>query len=217
VPQFDEELDEYKRNGIALHAFWMPVNTELPLNERHWPLVLDLVKRHEVKPQLWVMLGDALISSLPMEARTDKAAEILASAARAAAERGCDIGLYNHGGWFGEPENQIAIIEAMRKQGIDNVGIVYNFHHGHEHVKKFPELAKQMAPYLISVNINGMRAGGPKIVSFGEGDENGRAERNMLKSLVAAGYSGPIGILGHREERDVEECLREGLQGIKPK
>jgi hypothetical protein len=84
-------------------------------------------------------------------------------------------------------------------------------------VKKFPELAKQMAPYLISVNINGMRAGGPKIVSFGEGDENGRAERNMLKSLVAAGYSGPIGILGHREERDVEECLREGLQGIKPK
>jgi hypothetical protein len=217
VPQFDEELEEYKRNGIALHAFWMPVNTELPLNERHWPIVLDLVKRHEVQPQLWVMLSDELVSSLAAETRTDKGAEILTTAARAADERGCRIGLYNHGGWFGEPENQIAIIEAMRKQGIDNVGIVYNFHHGHEHMGKFPDLAKKMSPYLISVNVNGMRAGGPKILSFGDGDENGAAERNMLKSLVAAGYSGPIGILGHREERDVEECLREGLQGIKQK
>jgi hypothetical protein len=193
----------------------VPVNTESPLGERHWPLVLDLVKRHDVKPQLWVMLSDALVSSLPAEARIEKATEILAPAARSADERGCRIGLYNHGGWFGEPDNQVAIIEAMRKRGIDNVGMVYNFHHGHEHMASFPELAKRMAPYLITVNVNGMRSGGPKIVSFGGGDKNGAAERNMLKSLINAGYSGPIGILGHREQRDVEECLREGLQGIK--
>jgi hypothetical protein len=36
----------------------------------------------------------------------------------------------------------------------------------------------------------------------------------MINALVEAGYSGPVGILGHREERDVEECLREGLEGI---
>ena len=71
-----------------------------------------------------------------------------------------------------------------------------------------------MAPYLITVNVNGMRAGGPKIVSFGDGDDGGAAERRMVAALAAAGYRGPIGILGHREERDVEECVREGMEGV---
>jgi hypothetical protein len=214
VPQFDEELQAYKRHGITLHAFWMPINTEVPMDEPHWPLVLDLAKRHNVRPELWVMLNEALVASFPKEAKATRAAEILLLAARAADQRGCRIGLYNHGGWFGEPDHQIAIIESMQKSGSKNVGIVYNFHHGHEHVARFPALAKRMAPHLMTVNVNGMRAGGPKIVSFGDGDENGNAERQMLTALVAAGYCGPIGILGHREDRDVEECLREGLEGI---
>ncbi|MBA4106988.1 MAG: hypothetical protein C0485_14665 [Pirellula sp.] len=215
VPQFDEELEAYKKHGIDLHAFWTPVNTATPLEEPHWPLILDLAKRHDVRPELWVMLNDALVTSLPEEERAVRAAEILAPAARAAAEQGCKIGLYNHGGWFGEPDRQIAIISALKALGVDNVGIVYNFHHGHEHMADFPALAKRMAPYLMTVNVNGMRAGGPKILSFGEGDDGGAAERRMLEALTAAGYSGPIGILGHREERDVEECLREGLDGMK--
>jgi sugar phosphate isomerase/epimerase len=214
VPQFDEELEAYKKHGITLHAFWTPVNTATPLEEPHWPLILDLAKRHDVRPELWVMLNDALVTSLPEEERAVRAAEILAPAARAAAEQGCKIGLYNHGGWFGEPDRQIAIIAAMKALGVDNVGIVYNFHHGHEHMQDFPALAQRMAPYLMTVNVNGMRAGGPKILSFGDGDDGGDAERGMLEALVAAGYTGPIGILGHREERDVEECLREGLDGM---
>src|SRR5690606_41954104 len=32
-----------------------------------------------------------------------------------AKELGCKVALYNHGGWFGEPENQIEIIEEDRK------------------------------------------------------------------------------------------------------
>jgi hypothetical protein len=214
VSQFDEELEAYKRHGITLHAFWMPVNTASPLDEPHWPLVLDLVKRHRVRPELWVMLNNALLDALPAETKASRAAEILAPAARTADEQGCRIGLYNHGGWFGEPDHQVAIIEALKKSGITNVGIVYNFHHGHEHMANFPALAKRMAPYLMTVNVNGMRAAGPKIVSFGQGDGDGNAERQMVNAMVEAGYSGPIGILGHREERDVEECLREGLEGI---
>ena len=62
----------------------------------------------------------------------------------------------------------------------------------------WPALARRMAPHLMTVNVNGMRAGGPKIISFGQGDDGGGAERRMLRALVAAGYSGPIGILGHR-------------------
>jgi len=214
VPQFDEELEAYKKHGVSLHAFWTPVNTATPLEEPHWPKILDLAKRHDVQPELWVMLNDALITPLPEAERAARAAEILAPAARAAAEQGCKIGLYNHGGWFGEPDHQIAIIAALKALEVDNVGIVYNFHHGHEHMAGFAALAQRMAPYLMTVNVNGMRAGGPKIVSFGEGDDGGAAERRMVEALAAAGYSGPIGILGHREERDVEECLQEGIEGV---
>ena len=74
----------------------------------------------------------------------------------------------------------------------------------------FAARAHRMAPYLLTVNVIGMRAGGPKILSFGDGDE----EAAMVNALIAAGYTGPIGILGHREERDAEECLRESLDGI---
>jgi sugar phosphate isomerase/epimerase len=213
VPQFDAELEAYKKHGIALHAFWTPVNTATPLEEPHWPLILDLAKRHDVRPELWVMLNDGLVTPLPEAERAVRAAEILAPAARAAARQGCKLGLYNHGGWFGEPDHQIAIIAALKAMRVDNVGIVYNFHHGHEQMAGFPALAKRMAPYLLTVNVNGMRAGGPKVVSFGDGDDGGAAERRMVAALAAAGYRGPIGILGHREERDVEECLREGLEG----
>lgn len=210
VPQFDDELAAYDRHGIKLHAFWMPVNTEKALDEPHWPLVLDLVKRHNLRPELWTMLNNALVDSLPEEERAQRAAEILAPAAKAAAERGCKLGLYNHGGWFGEPDHQIAIIEALHKMNVDNVGIVYNFHHGHEHIADFAALTHRMEPYLLTVNVNGMRVGGPKILSLGDGDQ----EMDMLNTLVDAGYMGPIGILGHRENRDAEECLQESLNWI---
>ena len=210
VPQFDRELAAYKRHGISLHAFWTPVNTDSPMTEPHWPVVLDLVKRNDVRPELWTMLNNALVDSLPAEARPQRAAEILEPVARAAADLGCKLGLYNHGGWFGEPDNQVAIIKALRDKKVDNVGVVYNFHHGHEHMADFAPLARRMAPYLLTVNVNGMRAGGPKILSLGQGDE----EAAMIHALVAAGYRGPLGILGHREEQDAEECLRESLDGL---
>ena len=39
--------------------------------------------------------------------------------AKAAAQLGCKVGLYNHGGWFGDPDNELAVldIEALRPHG----------------------------------------------------------------------------------------------------
>ncbi len=56
------------------------------------------------------------------------------------------MGLYNHGGWFGEPENQIAIIEHLK---MSNVGIVYNLHHGHDHVERFKDFAGEDEAALV--------------------------------------------------------------------
>ena len=61
------------------------------------------------------------------------AAQLLPSAERAR-KAGCQFGLYNHGGWAGEPENMVAVCKAV---DLPNVGIVYNQHHGHDHVDRF--------------------------------------------------------------------------------
>jgi hypothetical protein len=210
IPTFDAELEAYARHKIALHAFWMPVDTATPLTEHHWPIVLDLVERNHLSPEFWVMLNNQLVDALPEGVRVARAAEILAPVAHAAAKRNCRLGFYNHGGWWGEPDNQIRVLKALRKMGFENVGLVYNFHHGHEHVTKFSELARRMQPYLLTVNINGMRDGGPQILPVGKGSH----EAAMLRELVAAGYNGPIGILHHRDGVDAEIGLTENLHGI---
>lgn len=164
-----------------------------------------------MKTQIWVNLsGDALkaIDPLPQAEKVSAAARPLGYLARRAAKLGCSVALYNHGGWFGEPENQIEIIRHLK---MDNVGIVYNFHHGREHLNRFPELFAMMKPYLLAVNLNGMRKDGPMILPLGQGDR----ELEMLRIIQQSGYRGPVGILDHRDELDAEESLRQNVDGLK--
>ena len=63
--------------------------------------------------------------------------------------------------------------------GAKDVGIVYNFHHAHLQIKEFPQLLQKMLPYLNTVNLNGMKVEGPKIMTIGDGNE----EQEMLKTL----------------------------------
>ena len=56
---------------------------------------------------------------------------------------------------IGEP-----IIEQLQ---MPNVGIVYNFHHGHGHLARFPELMRKMQPHLLAINLNGMVTDGDKL------------------------------------------------------
>src|SRR5262249_6914171 len=123
------------------------------------------------------------------------------------------VGLYNHGSWFGEPENQIAIIEQLRTEGITNVGIVYNLHHGHEHLGRFHELLQKMQPYLLTLNLNGMDPDGErtnrKIMPIGQGE----LDVQLAKTISASGWRGPIGILNHTDE-DAEGRLLDNLEGL---
>ena len=143
--------------------------------------------------------------------KVQAAADILRPIAAAADKIGCRVALYNHGGWFGEPENQVAIIKLL---GMPNVGIVYNFHHGHPHIDRFPELFRQMQPYLLAVNLNGMvkdgDAQGKKILTLGKGDQ----ELNMMHVIRDSGWRGPVGIIDHLPDTDSEVTLRENLEGL---
>ncbi len=207
IATFDEELETLKRWNIRLSAFWFPA----ALNDEA-RAILDVLKRHELKTELWVSLNGGAIDCSPEEQqqRVQDHVAALRPIAEAAAAIGCRVGLYNHGNWFGEPENQIAILQAL---DAPNVGIVYNLHHGHGHVDRFPALLAAMRPYLYCVNLNGMtrdgEAKGQKILSLGKGE----LDLTLLRTLRDSGYQGPIGILGHTMD-DVEEVLLDNLDGL---
>lgn len=210
IPTFDQELDALAQHGIKLEAFWIPCRSPEPANEKDVRTILDLLKRRQVKTQLWISLSGGAIpgsADLTQVQRVEAASRPIGYIAAEAAKIGCSVGLYNHGGWFGEPENQIAIINRL---GMKNVGIVYNFHHGHEHVDRFPELFAKMKPHLLALNINGMKKDGAKILPLGEGD----LELGMLKIVKESGYRGPLGILDHRGELDAELSLQQNIDGL---
>jgi sugar phosphate isomerase/epimerase len=138
LPTLDQELDALQKHGIGLEAVWFPCGME-PEKETHGRVILDFLRRRGVKPQLWLSLS-MKEDGLTQEQKLEAAARAIGYVAAEAAKIGCKIGLYNHGGWFGEPENQVAIIERLRAP---NVGIVYNFHHGHAHMDRFRDVFRK--------------------------------------------------------------------------
>lgn len=209
IPTFAAEIEALKRHGVQLLAWWFPGD----LNEEA-RLILDVLRRQQVRCQLWVTGGgDPARTAEEQSARVGTEANRIRTIAQAAGAIGCTVALYNHGAWFGEPENQIAVIEHLRSQGITNVGIVYNLHHGHGHLDRFPQLLAKMRPYLVCLNLNGMiRKGdevGKKILPLGLGD----LDLGLLAAIRDSGWRGPIGILNHTDE-DAEARLRDNLEGL---
>ena len=207
IPEFDAEIDALRRHGIRLEAFWATVSEDDARNT-HLPVIFELLKRRRESPQIWLMFtpgGD--FSFLPQEEKLKRAAATIRPVAVEAATVGSKVALYNHGGWFGEPENQIAVLREMR---LKNTGLVYNFHHGRAHMDRFPELLSAMQPFLLAINLNGMKAGAPMILPIGEGDR----EKEMIQSLVESGWKGRVGILNHQEDVDARVGLRRNLDGL---
>ena len=209
VPQFDEEMRAVRGAGIELVGWWFPgaLNDEART-------ILGVLERQGIRTSLWVTGGGGPTSGAEEQAARVRAeAERIRPIATAAARIGCRVGLYNHGGWFGEPENQIEIIRALAADGIDNVGIVYNQHHGHAHVGRWRELLAALLPHLDCLNLNGMFTDGEdrglKIAPIGQGD----LDIDLLRIVMESGYRGPLGILNHTQE-DAEDRLRDNLTGL---
>ncbi len=206
VASFDAEVEAMKRHKIEITAWWMPGSLDANCRK-----IIEVMRRREIRPQWWVLIGESLPGNADQEAKVMAAAEQLRPLALEAQALGCKVGLYNHGGWFGEPENQLAII---RKLALPNVGIVYNFHHGHGHMADFPRLFDAMKPHLLAMNLNGMvdegERKGMKILPIGKGER----EAAMIRHVLASGWKGPVGVLSHLEETDAEVTLRANLEGL---
>lgn len=207
IPQFDEEIAALKAHGIQLTGWWCGgVDPRDPVSGSV-TLALDALRRNQQSSDLWVMFSEGPLAPLDQAQRVTLIAGAMDKIAGAAADVKGRVGIYNHGGWCGDPRNQIAVVKACREP---NVGIVYNFHHGHEHLALFPEILEDLRPYLLCLNLNGMTAGGEKILPIGKGKEDAR----VLKMIRQSGYEGPIGILDHRPDLDAEQSLQENLDGL---
>jgi len=209
LPDTVRELRLARDHGIRVEAVWTWVDAASDRpgrlsadNER----LLAAVKEAGLSTQVWLGFAPNYFEGRGDEERVGRAVEMVRYLAERAAETRSRVALYNHGDWFGDPENEVRIIKALAGK---QIGIVYNFHHGHEHVARFDDVLKTVRPYLWCVNLDGMRPEGPKILPFGTGTH----ERKMLQAVLDAGFTGPFGVLGH-VDADVEEILRGNLRGL---
>jgi hypothetical protein len=200
VPTFEEEIVQYKKHNIEFFAFW------------GWHDAFEpLIEKHGIHPQIWIMFGAP--SEGTHEEKIKAAAEGLLPLVEKTRKYKLKLALYNHGGWSGEPQNMVAVCEYLRDHHqADHVGIVYNLHHGHDHIADFAEQLALLQPHLLCLNLNGMNDNAnPKILPIGDGQH----DEQLISVIRRSGYKGPIGIIDHREQLDAQESLMQNLTGLR--
>ncbi len=200
VPTFEEEIVQYKKHNIEFFAFW------------GWHDAFEpLIEKHGIHPQIWIMFGAP--SEGTHEEKIKAAAEGLLPLVEKTRKYNLKLALYNHGGWSGEPQNMVAVCEYLRDHHqADHVGIVYNLHHGHDHIADFAEQLALLQPHLLCLNLNGMNDNAnPKILPIGDGQH----DEQLISVIRRSGYKGPIGIIDHREQLDAQESLMQNLTGLR--
>lgn len=170
--------------------------------------MLQILKETDTKPIVWVSFSNNFFKKLNQEASVNLAIDFIKYVKTKTDEAGCQLALYNHKGWFGNPYNQIEILERLQKENI-NLKIVFNFHHAHDFVDDFSEIFKKIKPYTYHINLNGMVNSDQKIFTLGKG----KHEQRMIKTLIKNDYQGSWGVLGHINEEDVEEVLKRNIKG----
>ncbi len=159
-----EELILAQENGIEIISVWIwlnpkrdSVNGLSPSNNK----MFDIVDELKLKTTLWVGLSESYFKEINHDESIQKATELVEFVAKKADSTNCKVALYNHKGWFGNPLNQIEVIRALPEYDLN---LVYNFHHGHENIDNFSEIALKIKPYLSALNLNGMEKMGKRFL-----------------------------------------------------
>lgn len=241
VPSFDAEIEALQKHGINLLAWALygsdNSNTQRILQtfRRHgvrpqlWviqPLRRrqrdDLPKSHAEwsnlpEPQKSAVLTEVLRDDLP-KTPTEEAQRLIeetdriAALVKTVAPYGVKVNLYNHNGWLGMVENQLAVIERLKEMGVTSVGMVYNFSHArdglHDDSRNFRERWAKMKTHVVAVNITGLRWES-QIVYPSQGD----GELEMMRVIQDSGWRGPIGVIAEKGG-DAEVTLKNYLIGL---
>tara|TARA_B110000967_G_scaffold157587_1_gene162764 strand:+ start:195 stop:1010 length:816 start_codon:yes stop_codon:yes gene_type:complete len=204
-----DELNIAKAEGIKISAVWLYINNKdtLTILKRANKMVFESLKTTGLSTQIWVGIDAEFFEGLTQPQSLKKAKEMISYLSKKAQKVNCKIALYNHGGWFGDSKNQLEIIKRLPQY---DIGIIYNFHHAHEQLENYRSIINQIHPFLWCVNLNGMKKGGPKIMTIGQGT----LEKKMIEILLKKGYTGPFGILGHVKDEDAEFTLQKNLTAL---
>lgn len=209
--QMKEEFDMARDNNLAITSVFVWLNASRDTMGKLSPsnqTLLDGLAQVEQKPTIWLSFSDNFFKNLDQTQSLELSIEMIQFVKSKADQLGCKLALYNHHGWFGNPHNQVEILDILNDASIT---MVFNFHHAHEYVDEFPDIVQKIAPYLSFVNLNGVKKEGPQILPIGKGDH----EFAMIESLNKAGFNGPWGILGHIKTEDVEQVLIRNIDGLK--
>lgn len=211
IPTMQQEWKLAKDKGIEVKAVWLYINLHKDKVGSLKPeseVVFKNLKESGLKTQIWVGFQPKYFNKLSDKESLKQSVEMIEYLSKKAEKIGCKIALYNHGGWYGKPANQLRIINALPKE---DLGVVFNFHHAHDSLDEYSNNIKKLFPYLWSVSLNGMKTGGPKIITIGKGD----LEKEMIQQLLNLNYRGPFNILGHVKGGDPEVILEENFNGLK--
>lgn len=210
IPSMIAEWELAKEKNIQIKAVWLYINLNKDRAGHLKPAseaVFENLEAVGLKTQIWVGFQPTYFDKLTDEESLKQSTEMIEYLSKRAEKLGCKIALYNHGGWFGNAQNQLRIIEALPNQ---DLGVIFNFHHAHDALENYSENIKKLLPYLWCVNLNGMKTDGPKIMTIGEGD----LEKEMIQQILDLGYQGFFGVLGHVKGGDPELILQENYEGL---
>jgi len=210
VTRSDAEIEALQAQSINILAWWFPYEAADP----NAKVILETFRRHRIHPQLWVMQSLRESPEPPHEEvhRVEREANRIRALAQLAAPYGSRIELYNHNGWFGMMNNEVAIIQQLNKWRVTDVGIVYNFSHArdelHDDTTHFPAIWREIQPYVVAVNITGTHSDG-ELIYPGQGDR----ELEMMRIIEESGWRGPIGLIAEKGG-DAEVTLSNYLTGL---
>ncbi|GIG53970.1 phosphotransferase [Demequina activiva] len=227
--RFAAEMDALEAADISVVGLWCPLplgepgapdaDVALGLVDPHVRAQVEQLRRRGSRPDLWtcVEFGQegtpARLSPAMQRARVRRVADHLEPLARLALDADMCLALTNHLGWFGEPENQVEVVEELAHRDLRNVGIAYQFQHSHHHAHRFAEVLAIMQPHLVAVALSGVDPDGiqtgRKILPWGAG----RMDRKLAHVLMASGWEGQIAVQGHSSD-DAEPRLLDSLEGI---
>lgn len=203
----DAEIEAMKKYGIGIRAWYFWVNVDDPAKDPTVMRTLEAFKRHDIHPQIWITHSYAdpdaeskkgfPTSAHEQSIRVKREAARIAAFVKLAAPYGCSVNLYNHRGWFGMMDNQLAILTRLKELGITNVGMVYNFGHSkselHDDSSNFAEMWERIKPHVVTVNIWVF----------------GARELKMMRIIQESGWRGSVGVepIGGNAELNLRNAL----------
>lgn len=211
LPFLATEIRLAQQHGIRLRAIWLWIDRQADAVGRLGPgnrAVIDAINAAGLAVEFWTGFHPNYFDGFDESERVARGEAMVRFLRDEAAVSGSTVALYNHGGWFGKPDNQLRIIAAA---GAPAIGMIYNFHHAHDQIGTYPQWLPRMRSHLRGVSLNGMRPEGPKILPIGAGTH----EAGMLRELFDVDFAGPFAILGHVDDQELETVLQRNLAGLR--